>query len=345
MIVMLRSLVVAVGASLILVPGALVSAASPGMVGAYPRGTTLYPAQLERGPDTPLLHMAQEVIVDGATRVPVRGLAHVRLLGRVGTDYLVEASNADNTRYTIRLVHPDGTRRILQRHVQPREVLVSADGRRLALATVGVPTRVRVVKTRSGELVAKRSFPAPGGKVSDFGAERLVVGSWDGPTWWWDPETDTLTKIVNRLAFADIAADRLVVLTPNPDNPYAFCQRTVRLSHPRSVLWRSCRDIPAAFSPNGRRMVTSYINEDGIGPRVLHVRRQHGTVLRTFRVSLFFGFTEWESNTQLLLQPVATKYVAAVRCDLTDGCERASRLYRSPGTPDPPETMRWSFPQ
>jgi hypothetical protein len=34
-----------------------------------------------------------------------------------------------------------------------------------------------------------------------------------------------------------------------------------------------------------------------------------------------------------------------VRCTLGEGCERASRLYRSPGTYDPPETMRWSFPQ
>lgn len=346
---MLKSFVAAVGASLILLPGAL----SPGSATQaaeprppdYPPGTTLSPGALERGADTPLLHMAEEVIVDGASRVPVKGLPHVRLLGRAGSDYVVEAATSDYTRYTIRLVHPDGTRRILQRYVQPREVLVSADGRRLALVTVGVPTRVRVVKTRTAELVARRSFPSPGAKVSDFDGRRLVVGSYDGPTWWWDTETGTLTKIVDRLAFADISADRLVVLTPNPRNPDAFCQRTVRLSRPGVVLWRSCQDIPAEFSPNGHKMITWYINEDGIGPGVLQVRRQDGTVLRTFRAPLFFGFTVWESNSRVLLQPVGTTYVAAVRCVLGDGCERASRLYASPGTYDPPETMRWSFPR
>ena len=91
-------------------------------------------------------------------------------------------------------------------------------------------------------------------------------------------------------------------------------------------------------------MVTFDIRTDGIGPAVLQVRGSHGKVLHTYRAVLFFGFIEWESNGQVLLQPVGKRWVAAVRCDLSGGCERASDLYASPGTFDPPETMRWSFP-
>ena len=323
-------------------PGSVTGAA----LAAVP-DTTLYPAQLDRGANTTLLRMQEEVIVDGNLRIAVDGPAHVWMMGRIGEDYLVSTASADFERYTVQLVRQNGTRRILQRYGDRTMATMSSDGRHLALTTlVKRDTRIRVVQTRSGALVVDRTFAAKGAEVSDYGPKRLVVtGIRGGRTYWWNPATDRLRLIVPRPAVAFVEVDRLVVLVPNPDTPYLDCQKTVRLSDPSDVLWRSCRNIALEFSPDGRKMLTVDIRSDGIGPGTVQVRRLHGKVLRTYRAPMWFGFTEWESNSKVLLQPVGKKFVAAVRCDVGNGCERASRLYRSPGTYDPPETMRWSFPQ
>ncbi len=308
----------------------------------------LRPGQLERGPATSLLHVQEGVIVDGDQRVPVRGPAHVWLLGSIGPDYLVTTGNADLERYAVQLVEPDGSRQVLQRFGDRTTATVSSDGSRLALSTLlkRRETRIRVVRTRSGDLVRERTFASYGVEVSDYGTRRMVLtGLRGGRTSWWNPEADRVRLIVARPARADIAADRLVVLVPDPARPSLDCQRTVVLSRPQAVLWRSCRDIPTGFSPGARRMLTTDIRTDGIGPRTIQVRRQGGRVVSTFRAPRWFGFSEWESVRDVLLQPVGTQFLAAVRCDLHGSCERASRLYRSPRTVDPPTTMQWSFPQ
>lgn len=334
-------------AALVVVPGLVptLSPASAAPPDDYPRGTTLRPAELPRGADTPLLHMANEVIVDGALRVPVRGVPHAELLGALGSDYVVSTATADFAHWTVQLVHPDGSRQVLQRFGDRTTPVLSADGQRLALVTLARPaTRIRVVKTRSGELVRTRTFASYGVTVADYGVRRMVLTGLRSRTYWWNPETGRLRLLVARPARADIAADRLVVWVGDPKVDPFSCQKTVELSRPSVVLWRSCHDYPFAFSPDGRRMVTIFIGTDGIGPAVLQVRRQDGHVLHTYRAPLFFGFVQWETDRRVLLQPVATKYVAAVRCSPADGCRRASALYRSPGTFDPVETMRWSFP-
>ncbi len=307
---------------------------------------TLFPAALPRGADTPLLHMEEEVIVDGALRVPVAGPTPMWLMGRIGRDYLVTASSADFEHYVVRLVRPNGESRVLQRFGQRTAVTMSADGRHLALATMVRPdTRIRVVRTRSGELVRERLFASYGAEVSDYGQRRLVITGLRSRTFWWDPVRDRLRLIVAHPAGADIAADRLVVMVPRPKRPYLFCQQTVRLSEPSDVLWRSCRYIPLAFSPQRGRIAAVDIQSDGIGPWEVQLRRARGKLVQTYRAPMWFGFVEWESERGLFLQPVGRHFLAAVRCDIGGGCERASRLYDAPGTFDPPETMRWSFPQ
>ncbi len=326
-----------------LTPGAAAAAATTG--DGYPTGTTLFPARLERGVDTPLLHSEGKVIVDGATRIRVRGVANLWLLGRIGRGYLLETADADFEHFAVQLVRWDGSRRVLQRFGQLTTPTVSTDGRHLALATLVRPhTRIRVVSTRSGELVRERTFASYGAEVSDYGLRRMVITGLRNRTFWWNPDTNRLTLLVARPAWADISANRLVVRFPHPRVRYQDCQRTVPLRRPSVVLWRSCRDTPLAFAPDGRRMVTLPINADGIGPDVVQVRRQRGRVLRTLRAPTFFGFIEWESNRRLLLQPVGRTYVAAVRCGLEGECERASRLYEAPAPFNPVETMLWSFP-
>lgn len=338
---MLRPLVLALGVALALAPAVAPSVAAGS---GYPEGTTLYPGRIARGADTSLLHMQQEVIVDGRTRVPVRGFPTVWLLGRVGRGYLVETVSADFNRYAVRLVHRDGTRRLLQRFGQLTTPVPSADGEHLALVTLDRPdTRIRVVETRTGALVRQRAFSSYGATVTDYGVRRMVVTGVHDRTLWWNPQTDRRTPIVSRPAWADISADRLVVWVGQQPEPTS-CQKTVRLSRPSVVLWRSCRNGPLAFSPDGSRMVTSYIMVDGLGPDLVQVRDAHGRLLRTYRAPGYFGFVEWESNSRVLLQPVGRTYVAAVRCAPAGGCLRASRLYRSGGVMDPVQTMRWTFP-
>jgi hypothetical protein len=344
---MFRSVVAALSAAIVLVPGAVLTSATATSTAqdSYPRGTTLYPAQLERGADTPLLHTEGKVIVDGRTRVRVRGVANLWLLGRIGRDYLLQTAGPDFMRYAVQLVRRDGSRRVLQRFGQRTTPAVSADGKHLALVTLDRPnTRIRVVRTRSGELVRQRSFASYGAEVSDYGIRRMVVTGVRDRTFWWNPVTDRRSLIVARPASADISANRLVVRVPNPGDPFAECQKTVELSDPSVVLWRSCRDISLAFSPDGTRMVTIFIGTDGIGPDVVQLRRQDGRVLRTLRAPGYFGFIEWESDRRVLLQPVGQKYVAAVRCGPAGECRRASRLYEAPAPMNPVETMLWTFP-
>lgn len=309
--------------------------------------TTLFPGQLERGADTPLLHMEEEVIVDGDLRIPVDGPEHMWLMGRFGRHYLVTVAGADFERYSVLLVRRNGEQRVVRRFGGRTAVTMSADGRHLAMATAVRPdTRIRIFRTRTGEVVRERTFASYGAEVSDYGTRRLVlVGIRGGRTFWWDPVRDRLRLLAPGPARADIEADRLVVLHWAQSAPYIDCQSTVRLSRPSEVLWRSCRDIPLTFSPEAGRMVTTDIQSDGIGPWELRIRGPRGRVLHTYRAPMWFGFVGWESDTEVLLQPVGRHHLAAVRCDLRGECERASRLYEAPGTFDPPETMRWSFPQ
>ena len=306
----------------------------------------LSPGALERGADTSLLHIEEEVIVDGDVRIPVEGPTHLWLMGRIGRDYLINTASDDFESYAVQLVKRNGDRRVLQRFGQRTTATMSADGSHLALATSVRPnTRVKVVWTRSGRLVRERTFASYGAEVSDYGLRRMVITGLDSKTYWWNPATNRLTLIVPRPAGAHIAADRLVVMVPDPETPYEDCQKTVRLSEPTDVLWRSCKNIPLEFSPDASRMVSVDIRADGIGPRDIAVREAGGGLVATYRAPMWFGFTEWESDTELMLQPVGKTFLAAVRCDLAGACERASRLYRSPGTYDPSMTMRWSFPE
>jgi hypothetical protein len=341
--------VIAAVCAAILLPAALAvsgvpSAAAPAGEG-HPDVTTLYPAQLGRGADTLLLHTEEKAIVDGRTRIPVRGIPHFWMLGRVGRDYLLRTADEDFEHYAVVLVRRDGSRRVLQRFGDSTASVASADGRHLALVTGDRPdTLIRVVVTRTGKQVSRKRFGSFGVQINGYGVHRMVITGLRSRTYWWNPATRRLTLIVPRPAGADIGANRLVVSIPDPDDPLAECQKTVELSRPSVVLWRSCQDRPLAFSPDGTRMATTGIFADGVGPNVVRVRRQGGQVLRTLRAPMFFGFVEWESNHRLLVQPVGKEYVAAVRCRSRGECVRASRLYPSPGSFDPPMSMLWTFP-
>lgn len=335
---------------LVLVPAALTGTATAAGDNDRPTRTTLHPERLPRGANTPLLHTEEDTIVDGTRRVRVRGFGSVWILGRVGTSYVVHTRpREDPGRYQVLLVRRDGSRRVLHRFDDMTAPVLSADGTRLALVRPVRPgaTVIRVVRTRTGQLVRERSFPSYGIEVSDYGLRRMVFGGLDNKTYWWDPVMNRLRLLVARPAWADISADRLVVWTGDPAVDYFSCQKVVRLTRPEVRLWRSCKEAAGPFSPNGRRMLTTFIHTDGLGPSYYRVRQTDGTVLRTYRPPSFFGFAVWEGNRRLLLQPIGPDHIAAVRCVVAPGgtCRRASRLYPGFGeSPDPPWSMNWSFP-
>ncbi len=313
----------------------------------HPKGETINPAKLAEGPATPLLRVVGRTIIDGEARLPVSA-KYVRMVGRSGADYLVLASDADDTGWQLLRVAPDGgtTRVAGGPAYQPDLPKRLADGGAHLVTTTYRDNRtlLRVVDTRSGEVVKRRVF---GRAVTplDFGQRRMVLSQWGRRaatqrTFWWNPFTDTTVKIADKPGYiADISTDRVGVFLGDPY--LGGCQKVMTLSGPHTRLWRSCDDLALAFSPDGKRLVSTYILSDGPGPGMVQVRTTRGRLLDTYRAR-WFGVMKWETNTRLLLQAGSDKTVAMTRCTL-EKCERISKLYRT-RTSEPWNVMpQWTF--
>ncbi|WP_166140370.1 WD40 repeat domain-containing protein [Nocardioides ochotonae] len=292
---------------------------------APPPGTDLRPATLPAGdgPRVPWL-VGGDTIADGQVRVRLPGSGKI-LLGASGDAYVAGLTARDGTARLLR-VAPDGTRRRLGDGIDPYASVLSADGTRVVETRWDrrERTRVRVFDATSGALLAQRRFDRPG-RVLDAGADRVLLGFSDpGRTLWWDPGTGRITRVATQAGYhASIRADRLATFTRDPYD--GGCTVVRRLSAPRTVLWRSCDDAVAAFSPTGRRVATVPILTDGLGARSLLVRTvRGGEILAGYRVGGWFGAIGWESARTLLLDAHGTRRTATVRCAPTR-CERASR--------------------
>ncbi len=334
---------------------ALLTAALPSgpaaSAGGYPAGERINPGALERGPATPLLRLVGRTLTDGTATVKVTGSPSVTLVGRLGEDYLVMTSDQDHQEpYTpgwqLRRVTRTGEQTVVAGgpNEQPERAHLARDEAHVVLESYGRRGSVlRVLDTSSGDVVARRTFP--NASVLDVAQRRMVVGQWaDGAapsrTFWWNPFTDSTRRIAGLTGYiADVSTDRLGLLTGDPYQ--GGCQKVVRLSRPREVVWRSCSDLAMAFSPTGRRMVTGHILQDGPGPLMVQVRGARGGLLDTYR-SEWFGAIHWESDRRLLLQAAGTKAVAMTRCTLR-ACERISPL-RLTGDREPWDVMPlWQF--
>jgi hypothetical protein len=311
----------------------------------YPAGTRLHPARLDRGPDTRLLHAERRVIVDGDRRVRVHTPDRISLLGRTGRQYVVVAFDRSYEHWQVLRVKRSGeTVRLARgRRFVPDPVL-SADGSHVALMSmIGRRTRIKVVDTGSGEVLRDRRFRGAV-EIEDYGTRRLLLDRFAfgrTSTFWWNPHNNRQHRITGKAAYiADIAADRLGVITR--DNVDGLCQKVVRLSRPRHTLWSSCTERALAFSATGRRMVTTNIYSDGLGPRVVQVRGRRGAVQHTYRAG-YFGFLRWEDDRHLLMEVGGSRTTAAVRCDASGDCELGSRLYHN-GKRQPYNVMHWSIP-
>ena len=160
------------------------------------------------------------------------------------------------------------------------------------------------------------------------GWPRRISGWSPARTIWWNFRTDRTRQVVARTGgVADIAADRLGSYT---GDPYAGgCYVLSSLTHPRDILWRSCGERAVEFSPDGRRVATVGILDDGLGPTRVTVRRvSHGAALARYAAK-WFGAIRWESDTALLLDANGERKSATVRCVLAE-CERATDLEPAP---------------
>ncbi|MBS43278.1 MAG: hypothetical protein CMH83_08985 [Nocardioides sp.] len=283
---------------------------------------TVDPERLDRGPDVALPHLEGGRVVDGDTttrRVPGK---YRSVLGRTGSSYVV-LSRKDGAWRTWR-VSADRDARELFRGVGPGEVLLSADGRALAVQRYLRQDRTRVVlrSPRTGDVRASRVFPGYR-TLLDVSGRRAILASYEQPgTVLWNAATGRVRLVTSRLGYrADLATNRLAAFT---DDPYAGgCTVVTSLNHPRHTLWRSCDERVEAFSTDGRRVATVHKLSDGIGAGRVWERTLRGARLAVYDPPSYVGAIRWESGTDLLLDVHGQDRWAVVRC--SEGpCERAS---------------------
>lgn len=281
------------------------------------------PTQLERGKDSSVPRMAGDrTVVDGDTRIELKRPGH--LLGKSGDDYVVASYP-----HVVR-VSADGTTERLTRYAEDGSPELSSDGEAVLVSRITrARSVVRVVDAATGEEVLTGRFGGYVGMLDASDGRAVMTGTSPDRTFWWNYETGSVKPIVKRAGgTADIASDRLATLTGDPYE--GGCTVVTRLTRPRTVLWRSCEEIPIAFAPNGRRMATVHLLADGLGPGEVTARTAKGGQELATYTAYWFASTTWETNTALVLDAHTKNRAAIVRC-VGDACERASGVRRSSG--------------
>jgi hypothetical protein len=268
-------------------------------------------------------------IVDGPRRI-VLDADNAFLLGVSGDDYVVWASTGGR-RTQVWRVSPTGTVRVLLRAPEAFNAVLSADGDRIALPRTRVDARETTVTVHdavTGKVEETTTFNGFA-TVLDLDGDEAVVGTLDpDKTLLWHVPSGMRERIAGRRGYAaDLAADRLAVLTGDPFR--GGCSVVSTLDEPSQPLSRSCTERVYAFAPGGARMALVDLLTDGLGPSRVTVRRVGGREVASYDAPLYFGMVTWETSRALLLETNGPKRAALVRCRGTD-CERASKLGRTP---------------
>jgi hypothetical protein len=305
-----------------LLAGALAPAQPATAAGAL---VTIKPKKLDRGDGVRMPHLEGKSVVDGDVRVRVRGKERY-LLGSSGDGYVVQVRR--HGRYETVRVEPGAKQKTLVQK-GPGQVVLGADGSTIAVVDkLARRTSIDVRSAVDGSLLGTgdgfRGYPS----VLDLDGDHMIVASFERGAVDYDWKQGTTTKITGRSVYrADISSNKMALFT---DDPYdGGCTVVAPLTRPKKRLWRSCDEAVLSFSPNARRMVTTFILADGLGPNQVTQRALHGRLVATYRVGYFFGQISWETDRQLLLDSFAKKKGATVRCTDKD-CELASDLRPSP---------------
>jgi len=278
------------------------------------------PGALPRGADARLPHLAGDTITDGDLRVPAPPGSY--LLGRSGDAYVVVSETG------IVRVSRDGATDRLARPAPDAQPTLSRDGRHVVLVRTSDDgrSRFRVLDAVTGDVVATRTFSGYASVLAADDGRLVLTASAPDRTQWWSFLSDATARIAGRLGgAADIRADRLATFTGDPYD--GGCTVVTSLRHPTDVLWRSCDEAVARFSPDGRRMATMHILTDGLGPDEVHARRTSGGAEIATYTAYWFGTVEWETNRALVLDAHTQRRSALVRC-VAGACERASAIRR-----------------
>lgn len=308
-------------ASALLAAALLASFALP----AHAATTTIKPATLERGANPAVASQNGTTIVDGEVSVRIDA-DEIQLLGPSLDDYVVVVYDAGGS--TVERVSAAGEREVLVGKVVGSYDL-SHDGERLLETRTRSGSRT-VIKLRdavSGNVIDTREFK---GFVSvlDARKDRVVLGGYSpSRTFSWNSQTDATKRISKHAGyFADLSSDRLGVLTGDVYD--GGCSVLSSLSRPGTTLWRSCEQAVIEASPDGSRLATVALLQDGpLGAFSVHDDR--GRLLDTYRATGSFGRIAFEDDQTLLITAYGQKRGALVRCDGSD-CERASRLVKVP---------------
>jgi hypothetical protein len=286
----------------------------------------LQPQQLSRGADIAVPHLDDgewgDVLVDGPRRVELPGRI-ARIVGQSAGDWLVATQNADykRNRRVVR-VAADGSVTDVLRDIDTSTVILSADGSTLAwqqFVARGRKVITHVARASDGEELGAKG---PTGYVDllDVDGRKVVLGS-DTRTMAWSFTRDR-TRTLARGMSGDVDLS-LDLLTSWTKDPYlGGCLVVRRLSRPRTEIWRSCRDRVAAFSPDGRQMLTFHKLTDGLGPGEIRLRTIEGRKLATWTTGWFSDWS-WESPGVVLLDVNGRTRASTVRCT-TGACENAT---------------------
>jgi hypothetical protein len=292
---------------------------------AVPATTEIKPGALPRGADVAVPHLEGKTVVDGDTRIRVRG-ATVRLLGKSGSSYVVNTLNRDFTVSRMLRLEADGSQTVLAEGGEDElvEPLLSSDG---LLVVAGryhrEGTTLRAWSVATGLVEDKRHFRGYP-DVLDARGDTVLLGVWSRGTFSWDLAADTVLRLTKRVGgAASLAEDLLSSYTADPYQ--GGCTVVSRISETGDDLWKSCSERVESFAPGGRRMVTVHLLSDGIGPNQASVRNVAGRLVARYTVQGWFGALTFESAKTLLLEANGKKQTATVRC-LKAVCERASDL-------------------
>ncbi len=288
---------------------------------------TIYPAQLKRGADVRGPHVENRTVVDGATRISVKG-EYVELLGKSGDAYVVVVGVQDGRQWTTKRVKEGRAARTLVKGPGPGEIALSDDGSRLAVRR-GASPKSSVISSRSAFTGRVRARHRYSGYVDvlDVSRTRVLLGGYGFDTAIWRPDSNHTDLVTTADGYAgDLSSNRLATYTKDPYT--GGCTVVSTLAAGRR-LWRSCDERVEAFSPNGNKIATVSILSDGIGPSEVITRGLKGKRIAGYSVARYFGELRWESNRALLLDSYGKDKAAVVRCD-AGTCRRASRLRNTP---------------